>query len=274
LGGEARNLILRDVKSRFAAAGKNTLAAIILLGSIFLAPLVQADDATSESTTFKRIALENLVEQMTSRGGRVAQVEVPVRNSDGETVQQKQAAILKIPEKDRTENEKDLLSMIDKGLLQPRSIIGHHERQYDFTLPPRLDDPATLKVTLQKFIALDPRYKLKTCGTLTVIVPKGDPILTQKATLVVSDVPAADALERLGKILAPFGINYMEVYTGPMRNDGKGLYGDTRVTLHLVDQPLIEICSRMAEALGPDKTWSMLTIEGYGRNFGFNNSIR
>jgi len=160
---------------------------------------------------------------------------------------------------------------LGRGDFPATSNIDFKQTTYGITLPARLDDPKLARETLQAVAALDPRYELLKYGNLYVLCPKDDPIKTQRVTLVLKDVPADQAIAKLAKTVKLQGIDYMQVTMGPSRSDGKGEYGDTKITLNLVDVPIVELLSRFAVALGPNYTWDMMMIEGYGRHFGFTN---
>jgi hypothetical protein len=230
---------------------------------------------SSKGTVFKRIAMEYLFNDLTNRGAPVAYVQIPVKMSDGITVKEKINQIQAIPEKDRDDRENETLKMLKDGLnrgdFPATSNIDFKQTTYTITLPPRLDDPKLARETLQAVAALDSRYELLQYGKLYVLCPKDDPIKTQRVTLVLKDVPAEQAIGKLSETIKAQGIDYMQVTTGPTRSDGKGEYGDTKITLNLINVSIVEILSRFAVALGPNYTWDMMMIEGYGRHFGFTN---
>jgi hypothetical protein len=210
---------------------------------------------------------------LTNRGAPVAFVQIPVKWSDGITVKGKIKQLQAIPEKNRTERENEALKILENGLnrgdFPATSNIDFKQTTYEITLPARLDDPKVARETLQAVAALDPRYEPLQFDRLYVLCPKDDPINTKRATLVLKDVPAAQAIDKLAEAVKVQGIDYMQVMAMP--SDGKGEYGDTKITLNLVNVPIVELLSRFAVALGPNYTWDMMTIEGYGRHFGFTN---
>ena len=236
-------------------------------------PLLADKAGAGKETAFKRIAMQYIFGELINRGAHVAFVQIPVKSSDGIKTREKIAQLEAIPEKDRTDSERSSLNILSQGLkdgtIPATSNVSFKEATYDVTLPARLDDPEVEHRVLQKVVALDPRYELLLYGSLYVICSKNDPIKTERATLVLKDLPADEAISRLEKVMEQHKIDHVEIYSGPTSHGPR--YGNIRVSLNLVDVPLIELLSSFVAQMDPGMTWDMMTIEGEGRHFGFTN---
>jgi len=251
---------------------RTTLAVVFLVGAIALTGGLSScssgsKTAASQSPGFKRATLQEIASALVSRGARVAFVQIPVKVSDGITIKQRIEDLKALPEADRTPSESSNLSMlqnlVDRKSLPDDGIIGYRQPTYNITLPQRLDDAKMREQAVADVIALDSRYDLTRFDDLVVLCPKDDPIRTQRATLVLKNVPALEAIDKFMEVLKPQGINILRTW-GPMDPDGP--MHAAPVTLNVTDAPLVELISRFALAMGPRSCWTLITVEGRGRN--------
>ena len=220
-----------------------------------------------DSGVLRGVNMETVIIELQNRGVKIALIQIPPDPSRAITLEQEAKIIEAIPEAQRTPREENLLDNFDQKRLPATCVVGYSGEDYNITLPDSFPSPAAAKEILEKVVALDSRYELVWSKDFPVICPRSDSVRNIRVKINLVDVSAFDAVLKLGEALGTSRLSLSISGEGP--SFLKQMYGSNQVSLKFFNEPVIDALCRFAEALGPDYTWSILGIKGYGRNFGF-----
>lgn len=233
-----------------------SLVAVFLL----LPPLGQAE-------TLVRVQAEVVIQRLRKEGALVCFERVHNQRKDAITLNAQISALQKIPEKRRTETERDLLASLlayRKRGKNLDTIVNWKQKQFDFDYP---DGAANAAGVLDALVKADPDYQWERKGDRYLVYPKTGSFNRPLAGFKAEKLKFGDLLQAgREQVFSPAGLHYMEVIMGRSWTEP---YRENVHTLVLGPTDAHSALTELCVTIGPKIVWSTMGIEPDSMNMSF-----